>query len=149
MAQWAPRDVGTAVGRGAAFGDFDGDGDPDVVITTNGGPAFLYRNDVRGGNQLARFVLRGTKSNRDAIGATVRVFAAGDLRASRMVKTGSSYLSQSELPLSFGLGARKTIDRVVIEWPSGANEELRNVAAGQVYEVVEGKGIVSAKPLAR
>ena len=136
------------VGRGAAFGDYDGDGDPDVVITTNGGPAFLYRNDVRGGNQVARFVLRGTKSNRDAIGATVRVFA-GDLRASRMVKTGSSYLSQSELPLSFGLGARKTIDRVVIEWPSGGNEELKNVAAGQVYAVVEGKGIVSAKPLAR
>jgi hypothetical protein len=136
------------VGRGAAFGDFDGDGDPDVVITTNGGPAFLYRNDVAASNHVARFVLRGTKSNRDAIGAIVRI-TAGDLRASRMVKTGSSYLSQSELPLSFGLGARRTIDRVVIEWPSGANEELTKIAAGNTYEIVEGKGIASTKPLAR
>jgi hypothetical protein len=136
------------VGRGAAFGDFDGDGDPDVVITTNGGPAFLYRNDVVSANQVARFVLRGTKSNRDAIGATVRVFA-GKLRSWRMVKTGSSYLSQSELPLSFGLGATRTIDRVVVEWPSGANEELTSLASGHTYEIVEGKGVTAKTPLAR
>ncbi|HXE79434.1 MAG TPA: CRTAC1 family protein [Vicinamibacterales bacterium] len=135
------------VGRGAAFGDYDGDGDPDVLITTNAGPAYLYRNDVSGGNQVVRLDLRGTKSNRDAIGATVRIFA-GDLRASRMVKTGSSYLSQSELPLSFGLGRRNKVDRVVIEWPSGAKEELKGLAAGRVYEIVEGRGIVGEKPLA-
>ena len=134
------------VGRGAAFGDYDGDGDPDVLVTTNAGSALLYRNDVRSGNQVVRLDLRGTKSNRDAIGATVRIFA-GDLRASRMVKTGSSYLSQSELPLSFGLGPRKAVDRVVIEWPSGGKDELKALAAGHVYEVVEGKGVVAKKPL--
>ena len=66
------------VGRGAAFGDFDGDGRPDVVITTNAGPAYLYRNDVRNGNQVIRSVLHGTKSNRDAIGTKVRVSGGDD-----------------------------------------------------------------------
>jgi hypothetical protein len=78
----------------------------------------------------------------------VRV-SAGEQRYTRMVKTGSSYLSQSELPLTFGLGARTSADRIEVEWPSGAREELKGVAAGQAYEVVEGKGIVSRKPLAR
>ena len=136
------------VGRGAAFADIDNDGDPDVVITSNAGAAFLYRNDVSNGHQAIRLTLRGTKSNRDAIGARVRVFA-GDQKYWRMVKTGSSYLSQSELPLTFGLGARSRAERIVIEWPSGAKEELRNVSAGQSYEVVEGKGITSARVLAR
>jgi enediyne biosynthesis protein E4 len=134
------------VGRGAAFGDFDGDGDPDVVITSNGGPAFLYRNDVLNGNRVIRLTLRGTKSNRDAIGAKVRV-TAGEQRYSKMVKTGSSYLSQSELPLSFGLGTRTTVDRVEIEWPSGGREELKSLAAGVSYEVVEGKGITQKTKL--
>jgi hypothetical protein len=134
------------VGRGAAFGDFDGDGDPDVVITTNGGPAFLYRNDVATGHHVVRFVLRGTKSNRDAIGAKVSVFS-GKQRYWKMVKTGSSYLSQSELPLSFGLGRSASIDRVTIEWPSGAREELTKLAAGLTYHIVEGKGIVSRTAL--
>ena len=134
------------VGRGAAFGDFDGDGDPDVVITSNGGPAFLYRNDVLSGNRVIRLTLRGTKSNRDAIGAKVRV-SAGEQRYSRMVKTGSSYLSQSELPLTFGLGTRTNADRVEIEWPSGGREELKSLAAGVSYEIVEGKGIVAKTAL--
>jgi enediyne biosynthesis protein E4 len=134
------------VGRGAAFGDFDGDGDPDVVITSNGGPAFLYRNDVLSGNRVIRLTLRGTKSNRDAIGAKVRV-TAGEQRYSKMVKTGSSYLSQSELPLSFGVGTRTTVDRVEIEWPSGGREELKSLAAGVSYEIVEGKGIVAKTAL--
>jgi hypothetical protein len=134
------------VGRGAAFGDFDGDGDPDVVITSNGGPAFLYRNDVLSGNRVIRLTLRGTRSNRDAIGAKVRV-TAGEQRYSKMVKTGSSYLSQSELPLSFGLGTRTAADRVEIEWPSGGREELKALAAGVSYEIVEGKGIVAKTAL--
>ena len=91
------------VGRGAAFADIDGDLDLDVVITTNGGPAALYRNDSPAGNRALRLHLRGVTSNRDGIGARVRVFAGRD-RYSRTVKTGSSYLSQSELPLTFGLG---------------------------------------------
>src|SRR4029077_14100032 len=128
------------------FGDFDGDGRPDVVITTNGGPAYLYRNDVRNGNQVIRFVLHGTKSNRDAIGTKVRV-TAGTQTYWKMVKSGSSYLSQSELPLSFGLGPGTAVDKVEIEWPSGAKTSLGRLAAGQAYEVVEGKGITGSSAL--
>jgi hypothetical protein len=83
----------------------------------------------------------GTKSNRDAIGARVRVFA-GDIVQSRLVKGGSSYLSQSEFPVTFGLEKRDRIDRVVIDWPSGRAEEFKNLAAGRCYECTEGKGII-------
>ena len=128
------------VGRGLAYADFDRDGDLDLLLTTNNGPAYLYRNDQLAGNRSIRFRLVGTKSNRDAIGSTVSVLA-GDLSQSRMVKGGSSYLSQSELLLTFGLGKRDRIDRIVIAWPSGRNEEYKNLAAGRYYECVEGKGI--------
>ena len=129
------------VGRGLAYADFDRDGDLDLLITTNNGPAHLYRNDQTTGNRSIRFRLVGTKSNRDGIGATVRVFAGG-LMQSRLVKGGSSYLSQSELPVTFGLEKRERIDRVVIDWPSGRTEEYKNLAAGRCYECTEGKGIV-------
>ena len=79
-------------------------------------------------------------SNRDGIGARIRVFAGRD-RYARTVKTGSSYLSQSELPLTFGLGTATKADRIVIEWPSGKTDELKDVAAGKAYTVVEGKGL--------
>ncbi len=128
------------VGRGLAYGDFDRDGDLDILMTTNSGPAFLFRNDQLSGNRSIRFRLTGTKSNRDAIGATVRIFHGGSSQ-SRMVKSGSSYLSQSELPVTFGLGKRNRIDRVVIEWPSGKTEEYKDLAAGRTYECVESKGI--------
>jgi hypothetical protein len=127
------------VARGLAYGDFDRDGDLDLLITTNNGPAYLYRNDQIAGNRSIRFRLIGTKSNRDAIGATVRIFAGG-LMQTRMVKGGSSYLSQSELPVTFGLERRDRADRVVIHWPSGRIEEFKSVAAG-AYECTEGKGI--------
>jgi hypothetical protein len=128
------------VGRGLACGDFDRDGDVDVLITTNNGPAVLFRNDQRAGNRFVRFHLKGTVSNRDAIGATVRIFHGGTSQ-SRLVKSGSSYLSQSELPVTFGVGGRDRIDRVVVSWPNGRTEEFRNVATGKAYECVEGKGI--------
>ena len=128
------------VGRGLAYGDFDRDGDLDILITTNKGPAYVYRNDQLAGNRSIRFRLVGTKSNRDAIGATVRIFHNGTSQA-RMVKSGSSYLSQSELPVTFGVGKRDRIERVVIEWPSGRSEEFKNLAAGQMYESTEGSGI--------
>ena len=132
--------VQSKVGRGVASGDFDRDGDLDLLITTNNGPAFLYRNDQNAGNKSVRFRLVGTKSNRDAIGAEVRV-ESGGVTQSRLVKSGSSYLSQSELPVTFGMGKREVVDRVVVLWPSGRTEEFKNIASGKAYECVEGKGI--------
>jgi hypothetical protein len=128
------------VARGLAVADFDRDGDLDLLVTTNGGPAYLYRNDQTSGNRSVRFRLIGTKSNRDAIGSTVRIFHGGESQ-SRVVKSGSSYLSQSELPVTFGLGKRASVDRVVIHWPSGRIEEYKNLAAGRSYNCTEGKGI--------
>ncbi len=130
------------VGRGLAYADFDRDGDLDLLLTTNNGPAYLYRNDQTAGNRSLRLRLTGTKSNRDAIGARVRVFC-GDSAQSRLVKGGSSYLSQSELPVTFGLGKRDQVDRLVIDWPSGRVEEHKNLAAGRAYECVEGRGITA------
>ena len=132
------------VGRGLAYGDFDRDGDLDLLMTTNNGPAVLFRNDQASGNRSVRFTLVGTKSNRDGIGARVRVFLGGTSQ-SRMVKTGSSYLSQSELPVTFGVGRRDAVDRVVIDWPSGRTEEFKSVQAGRAYECTEGKGIGPAR----
>jgi hypothetical protein len=126
------------VGRGLAVGDFDRDGDVDVLMTTNNGPAVLFRNDQTGGRRSLRLTLRGTKSNRDAIGAVVRIFHGGTSQ-SRMVKSGSSYLSQSELPLTFGVGAHAIVDRLVIAWPSGATQEFKTVATGKEYACVEGE----------
>jgi enediyne biosynthesis protein E4 len=127
------------VGRGAAFGDFDNDGDLDVLITTNGGPAHLYRNDQLNGNRSIRFHLIGTESNRDAIGAKITIFVPGQ-SSSRTVKSGGSYLSQSELPVTLGLGRRDMVDRVVVRWPRGRTEEYKNVKSGW-YQIEEGKGI--------
>jgi hypothetical protein len=130
------------VARGLAYADFDGDGDLDLLLTTNNGSAYLYRNDQLAGNRSIRLRLIGTHSNRDAIGAVVRIISGG-LTQSRMVKSGSSYLSQSELPLTFGLEKRDRVEQVVIHWPSGRTEEFKNLAAGRRYECVEGKGISS------
>jgi enediyne biosynthesis protein E4 len=128
------------VGRGLAYGDFDRDGDLDLLLTTNNGPASLFRTDVTSGNRSVRFHLVGTKSNRDAIGAVVQIFHGGTSR-SRTVKSGSSYLSQSELPVTFGVGRRDQVERVVISWPSGRSEEFKNVACGRSYECIEGQGL--------
>ena len=131
------------VGRGLAYGDFDRDGDLDLLITTNNGPAYLFRNDLNAGNRFIRFQLVGTKSNRDAIGTKLRIFAGGNggLEQSRVVRGGSSYLSQSELPVTFGVGKSEKIERVTIEWPSGRSEEYKNLATGKAYEIIETKGI--------
>jgi hypothetical protein len=131
------------VARGVACGDFDRDGDLDILISTNHGPALLYRNDLENGNKSIRFQLTGTKSNRDGIGAVIRV-STPDGTQSRMVKTGSSYLSQSELAVTFGLGKRDRIDRAVIEWPSGRVEDFTNLAAG-TYQCVEGDRIKAVR----
>jgi enediyne biosynthesis protein E4 len=128
------------VGRGLAYGDFDRDGDVDLLMTTNNGPAVLFRNDQSSDNRSLRLKLVGTKSNRDAIGATVRIFHAG-VSQTRVVKSGSSYLSQSELPVTFGVGKQDRVERVVVTWPSGRTDEFKNVETGRAYECVEGKGL--------
>jgi hypothetical protein len=130
------------VARGVACGDFDGDGDVDLLITTNRGPAYLYRNDVSNGNRSVRVRLTGIKSNRDAIGAVVRL-TTSDGTQMRMVKTGSSYLSQSELAVTFGIGRQPSARKIVVEWPSGTTQEQSGVAAGN-YEWVEGQKIKPA-----
>ncbi|HEY6120682.1 MAG TPA: CRTAC1 family protein [Pyrinomonadaceae bacterium] len=132
------------VARGLACGDFDRDGDIDLLVTTNSGPAYLYRNDQLTKNRSIRFKLQGTQSNRDAIAANVRV-EAGGITQMHMVKSGSSYLSQSELPVTFGLAKREKVDRVVIQWPNGRTEEYKNLPAGRAYSCIEGKGIIPEK----
>ncbi|HET7218964.1 MAG TPA: CRTAC1 family protein [Vicinamibacterales bacterium] len=136
------------VGRGAAFGDFDLDGDLDIVLTTNGGQPRLYRTDLSTPNRSVRVALRGAQSNRDGIGASVRV-RIGSTWLTRSVRTGSSYLSQSELPLTFGLGSRDAADEAVIEWPSGAKQNIGALRAGRSYLVTEGKGAVADRGFAR
>ncbi|HWY69478.1 MAG TPA: CRTAC1 family protein [Terriglobales bacterium] len=133
------------VARGAAYADIDNDGDLDLVMTTNAGPAQLFRNDSTG-NQSLRVKLEGTKSNRDGIGAVVRVQSGGS-QQSLMMRSGSSYLSQSELVLTFGLGSATKADRIDIEWPSGQHDTLQDIPASQVITVREGAGIKSSQKL--
>ena len=136
------------VARGAAYADFDHDGDLDVLITTNHGPAYLFRNDGGNRNHWLRVRTVGTRSNRDGIGAVVRVASAGGPQWS-MVRSGSSYCSQSELIQTFGLGPDAAATDLEIDWPSGVKQKLGRVAANQTVTVVEGKGIVAHEGPAR
>jgi hypothetical protein len=135
------------VARGAAYADIYNDGRLDVLMATNGGPAALFRNEAAGGaaNRSLRVKLVGTKSNRDGIGATVRVTAAGETQT-QMMRSGSSYLSASELALTFGLAQHEKAESVEITWPSGQVDHLTNVAVGQTIVATEGKGITANRP---
>ena len=113
-------------------------------MTTNGGRAYLFHNEG-GENHSLRIKLTGTKSNRDGIGALVRVISAKDSQA-QMVHSGSSYLSQSELMLTFGLGDRTKADSIEVQWPSGQADKLSKVSAGQTITIQEGKGVVANQP---
>jgi len=135
------------VARGAAYADIYNDGRLDVLMATNGGPAVLFRNEASVGsaNRSLRVKLVGTKSNRDGIGAIVRVTAAGETQT-QMMRSGSSYLSASELVLTFGLAQHDKAESVEITWPSGQMDHLANVAAGQTIVATEGKGITANRP---
>ncbi len=133
------------VGRGMAYADYDNDGDLDLVITANNGPARLLRNDNANQNDVLRMKLVGTKSNRDAIGTKVTLTTSASATQTRMVKGGSSYLSQSELPLTFGIGkpgSAKNL-RLQIAWPSGRKDSIPVDQPNQFLTIREGSGVVA------
>ena len=137
------------VARGAAYGDYDNDGDLDLLITTNNGPARLLRNDGGNRNHSVRIRAIGTTSNRDAIGARIKVVLDDGATTWGMVKTGSSYCSQSELPVTMGMGSRTAIKSVEVTWPTGRKETVTGVRADEAITIEEGKGIVTRTPFRR
>jgi hypothetical protein len=137
------------VARGAAYADIDLDGDPDIAVNVNGGPARLFRNDGGSRARALRLTLAGVKTNRSAIGARIVVTLDNGAKRRAMVKSGSSYLSQSELPVTFGLGAASKVTGIEVHWPGGAVEKLPAVEANQHLTIQEGKGIISRSTLAR
>jgi hypothetical protein len=149
------------VARGAAYGDINNDGALDVLVSTNGGPAALFKNTGTTNHSL-RIKLVGTKSNRDGLGATVRVMygngvgvgkggaIVGGETQIKVLTSGGSYLSSSELILTFGLGAYTEVGPVIIRWPSGQGDEtIKNVHADQIITIKEGSGIIASTPLAK
>jgi len=130
------------VGRGAAYGDYDRDGDLDILVTANGGPARLFRNDGANVNSYLRVHLAGRESNRDGIGAVVRVASAQGEQWD-MVRSGSSYCSQSELTLTFGLGNELMVDRVTVEWPSGKRQMFTGIETNQTLTIDEARGVIA------
>ena len=141
------------VARGAAYADYDNDGDLDLAISVNNGPARLLRNDNANQNDMLRVRVVGdvaAKSNRDAVGAKITMKTNKGAHLTSMVKTGSSYLSQSELPLTFGLGKPEAGKIITLEiiWPNGRKESIANIQPNQFLTITEGKGITSAHPIA-
>jgi hypothetical protein len=131
------------VGRGAASADINNDGRLDLLLSTNGGPAYLFLNEAAGpaaANKSLRVKLVGTKSNRDGIGAVAKI-SSGGITQSQMLRSGSSYLSASELVLTFGLGPTDKVDTLEVHWPSGQLDTLSAIPAGQTITITETKGI--------
>jgi hypothetical protein len=143
-----PGFAGEMVGRTVVSGDVDNDGDLDLLVTNNGQGVGLLRND--GGNRSNALLLRlvGTKSNRNAIGARIRLTAGGRTQI-REVTSGSSYLGQNDPRVHVGLGDSTIVDRVEIRWPSGRTEVVLNVVANQLIVIREGAGVVESNPFER
>ena len=136
------------VGRGLSTADIDDDGDLDAVIATVGGAPRLLRNDLPPGNNVVRVRLVGAGKNRAAVGARLRATLGGQTQT-RYITTGGSYLSQSELTATFGLGAAETIDRLEIRWPDGESQDVAGLAADALYTIERGTGVTHTKPLER
>jgi hypothetical protein len=132
------------VARGAAYADFDRDGDLDVLVSTNHGPAYLYRNDGGNRNHWLNVKLTGTKSNRSAIGATVQIESASG-KQWQMVHSGSSYCSQSDLALTFGLGKDAIATSIEVIWPSGTRQRFSNVKSNQFLAIREDKDSIAPR----
>ena len=127
------------VGRAAAYGDFDGDGDIDIVLVCNGGPARILRNDQKLENNWLRLKLEGAgKSNREAAGALVTL-KAGGITHRRCVSATRSYLSQCELPVTFGLGKTQKVDEITINWPDGQSETLAGLEINRLHLLKQGE----------
>jgi hypothetical protein len=128
------------VGRGLAVGDYDSDGDPDLLVSVNDGPARLLRNDLPAGNHWLQVNLIGTRSNRSGIGSRIRI-EAGGVRQTGWVRSGSSYCSANDLKAYFGLGRANRIDRLEVRWPNGQTETVADVPIDQVVSIREGQGV--------
>ncbi|MGB6830216.1 MAG: CRTAC1 family protein, partial [Terracidiphilus sp.] len=146
-AEAGPGIVEAHSGRGCAFGDFDNDGDVDVVIVNMNEPPTLLRNDLSGHRNWIKIFLEGVKSNRSAIGARVLVHYGGKVQARARVSQ-SSYYSSCDPRLHFGVGESKVVD-VEIFWPGGLREDLKNVPANQLITFREGVGIVQNRGWSR
>jgi hypothetical protein len=130
------------MGRGAAYADFDGDGDLDIAVATLAGPAYLFRNDRANSNNWLRVRVSGTRTNRSGLGTVVRV-SSGSGTQWQVVKSGSSYASQSELTLTFGLGSDTRVTKLAVEWPSGASQMFADIASNQSLTVDEARGLLT------
>jgi enediyne biosynthesis protein E4 len=137
------------VGRGAAYADIDNDGDLDLLLMTNNGPARLLRNENGNQNDMLRVKVVGTRSNRDGIGTKITLSSSRGGRQFAVVKSGSSYLSQSELPITFGLGKPDEARIISLElvWPGGKKESVANLKPNQSVTIQEGKGVIEQHPI--
>lgn len=130
------------VSRGAAVGDFDNDGDLDILVSNNGQAPQLFRNDGGNANHWLEMLLIGTKSNRDAVGARIKL-TAGALTSYAQRKGGMSYQSAQDPRIHFGLGSHSTIDSIEVKWPSGAVTKISNLKSDQIIAIKEDEGIVN------
>jgi enediyne biosynthesis protein E4 len=133
--------------RGCAFGDFDNDGDMDVLVMNMNEPPSLLRNDVKGDNRSLKIKLLGTKSNRSAIGARVTAHYSGKVQTQEVLSQ-ASYYSANDLRLHFGLGTSDKVD-LDIRWPNGNTERVTNVSANHIITIREGSGITKTEPFAK